>query len=155
MSVFIHATALIIGERAVLIRGASGAGKTGLAWALLSLAGQGGQFVRLVGDDRVKLEAHNGRLVVSPHPKIAGKIEQRGVGILEISFEPAAIVGLVIDLTGCKPDAERLPPETEKTIILHGIALPRLAISTGLGEMDRARLVLSSLHPPFPTLYPT
>ena len=155
MSDFIHATALIIGERAVLIRGASGTGKTELAWALLSLAGQCGQFGRLVGDDRVKLEPRNGRLVVSPHPEIAGKMEQRGVGILETSFEPGAIVGLVVDLTGCKPEAERLPLDTETTIILHGISVSRLAISAGQAAIDRARLVLTTLYRPFPTQHPT
>ena len=49
----IHASAVLVGTRAVLIRGPSGAGKSRLAFDLI-LAGRAGQIplAVLVGDDR-------------------------------------------------------------------------------------------------------
>ena len=49
---YIHATVVLVGEAGVLIRGASGSGKSALALALMSEAGRRGLFARLVGDDR-------------------------------------------------------------------------------------------------------
>ena len=56
----VHASAVLVGDRAVLIRGPSGSGKSALAYALIRAAEIGG-FARLVGDDRVHVEAANGR----------------------------------------------------------------------------------------------
>ena len=97
----IHASAVLVGARAVLIRGAAGAGKSSLAFALIS-AGEARpfRFARLVGDDRVHVEVAHGRLLVRPHATLAGLIEVRGLGIRRLPFEPVAAVGLVVDLGG-------------------------------------------------------
>ena len=60
----IHASAVLVGTRAVLIRGPSGAGKSRLAFDLI-LAGRSGQIPSavLVGDDRVHLWASGGQLM--------------------------------------------------------------------------------------------
>ena len=58
----IHACALVIGETGVLIRGASGAGKSSLVLALLEAAAAKGLFARLVADDRVALRASETRI---------------------------------------------------------------------------------------------
>ena len=122
----IHASAVLVGAKAVLIRGPSGAGKSRLAWQLL----QGPlPFARLVGDDRVQLEVHSGRLLVRPQAMLAGLIEIRGLGIRRVAFEPAAIVGLVVDLAAA--DAERLPALGSATSELEGVKLPRLAVAPG------------------------
>jgi serine kinase of HPr protein (carbohydrate metabolism regulator) len=123
-----HASAVLIGAHAALIRGPSGAGKSRLAFDLIGLAGRGGlPFARLVADDRAVLEPRHGRLLVRPAPALAGLIEIRGLGIRRLPFEPAAVVGLVIDLAA--GDAERLPPAgADRTTIL-GIELPRLAVA--------------------------
>ena len=88
----IHASAVLIGPRAVLIRGPSGAGKSRLAWDLVE-AGRTGAlpFARLVADDRVLVEAAGGRLLVRPPPRLAGLIEIRGLAcesipVTRISF---------------------------------------------------------------------
>ena len=48
----VHASALLVGARAVLIRGPSGAGKSRLALELIELAGLGRlRFARLIGDE--------------------------------------------------------------------------------------------------------
>lgn len=74
----IHATAIAIGEAGILIRGASGSGKSVLALALIALAAQGGRFARLVADDRVELAARGGRLVARPVAPLEGIVERRG-----------------------------------------------------------------------------
>jgi HPr kinase/phosphorylase len=124
----IHASAVLVGARAVLIRGPAGSGKSRLALALIEAGASGAlPFTRLVGDDRVHVEAAHGRLLVRPANALAGLIEVRGLGIRRVLFEPLAAVGLVIDLAAA--DAERLPaPETAVTEVA-GIALPRLAVA--------------------------
>ena len=127
----IHASAVLVGAKAVLIRGPSGAGKSRLAWQLLQGALPQGflKFARLVGDDRMQLEVHSGRLLVRPQAMLAGLIEIRGLGIRRVAFEPAAIVGLVVDLAAA--DAERLPALGSATTELEGVKLPRLAVAPG------------------------
>ena len=98
----IHATAVLVGPKAVLIRGPSGSGKSRLALRLL----QSLPFARLIGDDRVYLEPQNGRLLVQPAKELAGLLEVRGFGIQRQPFEPIATVGLVIDLVA---ETERMP----------------------------------------------
>jgi HPr kinase/phosphorylase len=138
----IHASAVLVGAKAVLIRGPSGSGKSLLAWDLLQAAQQGAlHFVRLVADDRVLVEAHGGQLLVRPAPSLTGLIEIRGLGIRHLPFEPVAAVCLVVDLSA--EDAARMPAiETAKTPIL-GIFLPRLAVAAGMRALQ---LVLANLR---------
>jgi serine kinase of HPr protein (carbohydrate metabolism regulator) len=124
----VHASAVLAGARAVLIRGPAGAGKSRLLLALLQAAETGLlRFARLVGDDRVHLEPGHGRLLVRPAPSLAGLLEVRGVGIARLDHEAVAMVGLVVDLAA--DDAERLPATTE-TVVL-GVRVPRLAVAAG------------------------
>jgi len=124
----IHASAVLVGARAVLIRGPSGAGKSALAWALIEAAGVGRlQFARLIADDRVQLETHHGRLLVRPAPALAGLIEVRGIGICRLPFEVVGVVGLVVDLQA--GDAARLPEPAMVTTDVNGIVLPRLGVA--------------------------
>ena len=112
----VHASAVLVGTHAVLIRGPSGAGKSRLAFDLI-LAGRTGQIppAVLVGDDRVHLWASGGRLMVGPVPQLAGLIEVRGLGIRRCEFAKEAILDLVVDLGAS--DAERLPPPEPTAII--------------------------------------
>ena len=126
----IHASAVLVGARAVLIRGAAGSGKSSLAFALIR-AGETGTlpFTRLVGDDRVHVEATHGRLLVRPAETLTGLIEIRGLGIRQVQFEPVAMVGLAVDLGA--PDSERLPASQSAVTAIAGITLPRLAVAPG------------------------
>src|ERR1044071_4091796 len=95
----IHASAVLVGARAVLIQGPSGSGKSQLALALLEAARSGTlPFARLVADDRAEIAALHGRLLVRPAPALAGMIEVRGVGIRRVPYEAVAVVGLLVDL---------------------------------------------------------
>lgn len=133
----IHASAVLAGPRAVLIRGPAGAGKSQLAWALIEAAAGGSlRFARLVGDDRLHLEAAHGRLLVRPAAALAGRIEIRGLGIRRLAFEPVAVVGLVVDLAA--GDAGRLPAPAETWTELAGVAVRRLSIAAGVDPLPLA-----------------
>jgi serine kinase of HPr protein (carbohydrate metabolism regulator) len=126
----LHASAVLVGAKAVLIRGPSGAGKSRLACALVE-AGRNGAlpFARLVADDRVLVEVQHGRLLLRPAPSLAGLIEVRGLGIRKVEHEPVAAVGLVVDLAAA--DAARLPEPAVAETRISGILLPRLAVAPG------------------------
>ena len=135
MPATVHASAVLVGARAVLIRGPSGAGKSRLALELIDAARAGRlRFARLVGDDRVHLQRVNGRLLVRPAEALAGLIELRGVGILRRDYEPCAVVGLVVDLDAA--DAQRLP--AKPTIEVDGIGLTATCRRIGRGGLAGA-----------------
>jgi HPr kinase/phosphorylase len=137
----VHASAVLVGARAILIRGPSGAGKSRLALELIESARTGTlRFARLVGDDRLHLEPAGGRLLVRPAEALAGLIELRGVGILRRDYEPCAVVGLVVDLAAA--DAERLPEDTAFAIA--GIDVPRLAVAPEAAALPAVMAVVTS-----------
>ena len=133
----IHASAVLVGAHAVLIRGPSGSGKSQLAWQLANAAPAHMPFARLVGDDRVFVEAHHGRLIVRPAPELAGLFEIRGLGIHRAwlvcrpadaqAYEPRAVVGLIVDLAAA--GADRLPAQEALRAQVLGITLPRLPVA--------------------------
>jgi serine kinase of HPr protein (carbohydrate metabolism regulator) len=137
----VHACAVLVGARAVLIRGPAGAGKSRLALDLIAAA-RGGllRFARLVGDDRLHLEAANGRLLARPAAALAGLIEFRGLGLRQLAYEPAALVGWVVDLAA--PDAERMPGAQQTEIA--GIVLPRLAVAAGAAALPQVLALVTS-----------
>ena len=124
----VHASAVLVGSRAVLIRGPSGSGKSRLAFDLI-LAGRSGQLppAILVGDDRVHLDTSAGNLMVRPASELAGLIEIRGLGIRRIEHVSEAAIGLVVDLAA--DDAERLPAAEALTVRIDGVELPRIPVN--------------------------
>tara|TARA_B100000676_G_scaffold262054_1_gene272820 strand:- start:454 stop:882 length:429 start_codon:yes stop_codon:yes gene_type:complete len=98
----IHATAVVIGNRCILLRGPSGAGKSDLALRLID----GGAM--LVADDRTELIRKERDLIARCPSAIAGKLEVRGVGILTLPYVSSATVSMVVDLVAPE-EIERLP----------------------------------------------
>jgi serine kinase of HPr protein (carbohydrate metabolism regulator) len=137
----IHACALVIGETGVLIRGASGAGKSSLVLALLEAASAKGLFARLVADDRVALRATGDRLIAAPHPALAGLVEQRGTGLLPLSHEKSARISCVIDLLDGGGD--RLPALEDLQSEIEGITVRRMILPSGLPLETAARRILA------------
>jgi serine kinase of HPr protein (carbohydrate metabolism regulator) len=130
----IHASAVLIGAKAVLIRGPSGSGKSRLAWDLIQAAEQGAlPFARLVVDDRALVEAQNGRLLVRPATTLAGLIEIYGLGVRQLPYEPVAAVWLVVDLAAL--DADRMPPDEAGNTVISGVTLPRLSVAGGMAAL--------------------
>lgn len=114
MAANIHASAVLLGDRCVLITGASGAGKTGLALALIARMHGLGRFGRLVGDDQLLLSAHRGTLICTAPHTISGLVEVRGLGPTYVPFHRRAVVDLVVRLVAADT-AERFPePSTER-----------------------------------------
>lgn len=142
----VHASAVVVGEAGVLIRGASGAGKSALCLALIEAARLSGLFASLIGDDRLLLARAGAHVVARPHPAIAGLIEKRGEGIASIAHEPAAVLSCVIDLVTQGPPGSdappRMPGEQERTALIETVALPRLALPAGASTPDAARRAL-------------
>lgn len=127
----IHATAVSIHGSALLIVGRSKAGKSRLAIALID-ASTARRPIRLIGDDRVLLSRCAGGLVARPHPRIAGFIERRGLGIVAMRHEDAAPVVAIVDL-GRGPAA---------TGLLDGAGLPSLALADPSDDAGRRDVVL-------------
>ena len=121
----VHASVALAGENGVLIRGASGSGKSAL---LLALIASDPARNALVADDRVALAAHHGRLVASVPVELAGLIEVRGQGILRRPCVSPAVVDMVVDLLPPQ-DCPRMPEPDERTEIA-GIVLPHLSLPT-------------------------
>ena len=130
----IHASALVIHTQGVLIFGESGAGKSSL---ILEILASQSHFSKLIGDDRLLLEAHHGRLIASSPLAIQGKIEARGLGILEFAFIEKAQIDLLVELS---PDpSERMPkPQSHE---INGIILPKLTIYQHLPTPQIAKLL--------------
>ena len=137
----VHASAVKVGSRAVLIRGPSGSGKSRLAFDLI-LCARSGQLppAVLVGDDRVRLDTGGGQLLVRPVDELAGLIEIRGLGIRRTDFVAEAEVGLVIDLAAA--DAERLPLPEALQIRILGVEIPRIPVAAGFSPLP---LVVAAL----------
>jgi len=98
----LHATCVAWNGRAVVIRGASGSGKSALALTLMAFG------CTLVADDRVRLEAQNGMVYAYCPQSILGMVEARGIGILNAEYAPPTEVACVVDLDHI--ETERLPP---------------------------------------------
>ncbi len=126
----IHGSAVLVGDRAVLIRGPSGSGKSRLAFDLI-LAGETGQIPKtiLIGDDRLYLEIRQYQLYIRPVRELAGLIEVRGLGIRRCDFMDEAIIGLVVDLSA--DDAERQPTPKALSMVVNGVKLPRIPVGEG------------------------
>ena len=139
----IHGSAVLIGPKAALIRGPAGSGKSRLVWDLLQEAESAAlPFARLVGDDRLHVEAQAGRLLVRPASTLAGLIEIRGLGIRRLPYEPVAAVALVVDLAA--EDATRHLQEAARATI-GGVTLPRLAVGPGMPALP---ILLAFLNTP-------
>ena len=102
----IHATGVLLDGCGVAICGASGAGKSLLALELLDRFGRAAAPTKLVGDDRLELERRGDQVWMRPAPRLAGRIELRGRGIIECPFVAEAVLSLIVDLVD---DLERMP----------------------------------------------
>ena len=129
-----QATCVAIGGRGVLIEGPPGAGKSGLALALID------RGAALVGDDGVALERRGDALWALPPPNTAGLIEARNLGLLRFpAVEAPVALRLVLD-----PGAPRFI-EIAETGDIEGVAIPWLAFDPQIAPAAyRAELALAT-----------
>jgi serine kinase of HPr protein (carbohydrate metabolism regulator) len=114
----VHATTVALDGRAVLITGPSGAGKSDLALRLLD------RGFSLVSDDQTIVRRDGERLLASAPPQIAGKLEVRGIGIVELDTAADVPVALLVEL---RSDIQRLPDDGRERQLL-GVAVPLVSI---------------------------
>src|SRR5690606_31382985 len=136
----IHAGAVSVEGRGVLVRGSSGSGKSALLLSLL-LSDIGN--VRLVADDRVLLERRGDRLIARPAEGLEGLIEVRGQGILAWPSDPEVSIALVVDLVP-PGESPRHPEPSDLETSIEGVMLHRFALP--IGQPDGAVRVLAALR---------
>lgn len=119
MSETVRGTTVAIGGRGVLLRGPSGSGKSDLALRLID------RGARLVSDDYTLLGRENGRLLADAPPTITGKIEMRGIGILDRPPVSAVPLCLVAELDRAP---ERLPEGPGEARLLD-LVIPAVALA--------------------------
>jgi HPr kinase/phosphorylase len=141
----IHASAVVLAESGILIRGESGRGKSALALALIELGAERGCFARLIGDDRIQIRVAGGRILLSGAPNVTGLIERRGIGLVRVDAEPAAAAHLVVDLLAAGVGLDRLPEEGAESCELAGLRLPRIAFDGSSTTWERARAILFAI----------
>jgi len=114
----LHSSTVACNGRAVLISGPSGSGKSDLALRLID------RGFSLVSDDQTIVRRDGDRLFASAPARIAGKLEIRGIGIVEVDWVNDVPVALLVELTS---DIPRLPDEDRQRTIL-GVPVPLITI---------------------------
>lgn len=93
-----HCCVVEVAGCGILIKGASGTGKTSLALGILEQAGQDGLAAFMVADDQAMLWNSGSGLEASVPEKIAGIVEIRGFGISSCRYKPSTMIGLVVSI---------------------------------------------------------
>ena len=117
-SEMLHATTVAKGGRGLIIAGRSGSGKSDLALRLLD------RGFALVSDDQTMLHKEGNRLIASAPPTIKGKLEVRGIGIVDLETVDDVPVCLIVELS---EPIERMPEAGLQRMLL-GIAVPLVGI---------------------------
>jgi serine kinase of HPr protein (carbohydrate metabolism regulator) len=137
----VHATAVAIDGRAVLLRGPSGSGKSDLGLRLIDAGAS------LISDDQCELRLSGDRVLVRAPATILGLIEVRGIGIVGLPALSDVPLALIADLV--TPDrVERLPERRREPIL--GFDVPVVAIAP-FEASAVAKLRAALLTPPAAT----
>ena len=114
----LHASCVALDGRAVLIIGISGSGKSDLSLRLLD------RGFTLVSDDQTIVRKAGDKLIATAPETIAGKLEIRGVGIVDMETVKDVPVALLVELTS---DIQRLPDDSRTRPVL-GVSLPLISV---------------------------
>jgi HPr kinase/phosphorylase len=149
-SLTVHASCVAFGNKAVLIRGKPGSGKSDLVLQLIDAQGYGlGAKLlqaKLVADDQVVLLRNKGSVFASPPQILSGKLEIRGRGIVTVSHRKKAKLYLVIDLRS-QVEITRMPERDDMITDILGVHFPLQCVDpTAPSAAARIRSFLSELH---------
>ncbi|OIQ38792.1 MAG: serine kinase [Roseobacter sp. MedPE-SWde] len=108
-SLTLHASCVSFAGRGLLIRGASGSGKSALALQLMAYGAD------LVADDQVQIWQQGATVWAGPPAALSGLIEARNFGILTAAFVKDTAICAIVDLD--EVEAERLPPLRYESIL--------------------------------------
>ena len=132
----LHASCVALDGRAVLITGISGSGKSDLSLRLIDRG-----FV-LVSDDQTIVRKSGEKLIATAPATIAGKLEIRGVGIVEMATVKDVQVVLIVELTS---DIQRMPDDSRERPVL-GVKLPLISVdATTASAASKVALALDRL----------
>jgi HPr kinase/phosphorylase len=126
----VHGTCVALGRSAALLRGPSGSGKSDLALRFLFLARRGPAALEpptLIADDQVRVRREGAALLVEAPPTLRGKLEVRGLGIVDMKFASQAELVLVVDLVAAASEVERMP-DTDARGRLLGVDVPAIRL---------------------------
>lgn len=115
----LHCSTVAIGGRAVMIEGRSGSGKSDLALRLIDRGAQ------LVSDDYTIARRRGKKLLAAPPDTIAGQMEVRGIGLVDMDHVTEQPVALVVQLFDV---VDRMPPTPELRVIA-GVSVPVMKIA--------------------------
>ncbi len=115
----LHASCVAIDGRAVLIEGRSGEGKSDLALRLIDRGGA------LVSDDYTICTRSNGALLGDAPANIAGKIEVRGIGVIDMPHQGRVPIALLVTILDTPPRM----PEAPKKRRIAGVDIPEVALA--------------------------
>ena len=143
----VHATAIALDGKAALIRGPSGAGKSDLALRCITSARSAliPSAAQLICDDQVVLIASRAGIMVYAVDTIVGKLEVRGLGIIEVPAIASAPLTLIVDLVSSRDQVDRLPEAASIEVCGHRIAHLRLHPFENAAEL---KLLLALMRAP-------
>ena len=111
----LHATAVAYHDKALVIMGPSGSGKSGLALQLMAFG------AALIADDQVILSDRAGQVWASCPKTISGLIEARQIGVL--NADPVAPTPVVLAVDLGQTELDRVPMHRSVTWFDHEIPL--------------------------------
>ncbi len=114
-----HASCVRVLDSGILLRGPSGSGKSDLALRLID------RGAMLVADDYVEIRLEAARATARPPERLAGLIEIRGAGLIQMPWHPSVALDLVVDLVA-RAEMPRMPKA--ETVDIAGAPLPRVAL---------------------------
>jgi serine kinase of HPr protein (carbohydrate metabolism regulator) len=115
----VHGSSVALDGRGILLRGPSGSGKSDLALRLID------QGAMLVADDQTELRRAGDGIEMTPPATIAGRMEVRGLGIVDVPHLPRAPLDLVVELAP-PASVERMPEP--RTCAVEGVEIPFLVL---------------------------